>query len=117
MPTCTKREPKSGAPSQPGPLTNVYHADLFLLLCTQLTGGREHWPGRRRRNIPPARASVRGTYGRTCGPADRPYHLQGCHRSWRGDICWLALGAVLGIAAAITARVEPGEVTSSSRTR
>jgi len=33
------------------------------------------------------------------------------------DICWLALGAVLGIAAAITARVEPGKVTSSSRTR
>jgi len=43
-----------------GLLTNVYHADLFLLLCSQLKGGWEHWPGPPAKKYLPDRGRQRG---------------------------------------------------------
>lgn len=61
------------APGHPGPLTNVYHADLFPLLYSQLKRGLEHWPG------PPAEKYL---------SRERPVRMpliisQGCRQPWR----------------------------------
>lgn len=94
----------------------MYHADLFLLLCSQLKAGRPCWPGPASADIPPPQRVCRPTWGRIFVICNSDAEVG------EEEICPLALPEGSSNAGAMTvlatsSRCSHGEVERSSRSR